>query len=410
MKRTVAGVSVDVTVADAFSGRCSIVQFTKLRDGKYCEVLLRVGSTGKGGREPVWAKFPVKLHRLPPMDAVLKWAWVLVRREGIRFRYQLQLTLEHESFGANSAPRSGKVAMNFGWRQLQDGRIRVAYAVSEDGEQFQCVLPTIVKTGREHAQGIASVRDLEFNAAIAQVVALRKSGSASEWFLAETEHAHQWRSKNRLAWLVQQWSRNRFSEDEAFFTACDLWRKRDRHLLDYEEGDRNHSINRRNKHFEACVKWLARYETIIVDDSDHSKLNENPEPEERQGSEKAQKRNKAAGGSATLRKMIEQRHGSHVIRHPAPMITRIHHRCGTEQQYQSPSKMIQHCPVCKETFDIDANACKNMLSERSRDSENPRSARTAESQEKSAEEATPDRIQEDNIQDLSQNESQSAAE
>jgi len=99
---------------------------------------LRVGSDGQ---EPIFARFPVTLHRLPPKDSVIKWAYVVRKRIGHRYEWQLQLTLESSTFDRPPiAIGQGACAVNLGWRRIIDDQgeavgLRAAYVVDEHGHE-----------------------------------------------------------------------------------------------------------------------------------------------------------------------------------------------------------------------------------------------------------------------------------
>ena len=59
----------------------------------YKTLRMRVGTEGIG-RRPVWAEFPLMLHRPLPADAVVKGAWVRRFKVADRFRWELQIQLE----------------------------------------------------------------------------------------------------------------------------------------------------------------------------------------------------------------------------------------------------------------------------------------------------------------------------
>lgn len=77
------------------------------------------------GRAPK-AEFPILLHRMPPPDAVIKWAKIIVKKCGERSIFELQLTLEHPSFAEPKRPEGTAEAQHIrlGWkRQMQSGRL-----------------------------------------------------------------------------------------------------------------------------------------------------------------------------------------------------------------------------------------------------------------------------------------------
>ena len=84
-------------------------------------VRIRVGSDR---RVPLWLELPVMLHRPLPPSGVIRAASVVREIVGGRYRWRLLLIVEQP---ADEAPRQGfTVAIDLGWRMLDDG-LRVAY-------------------------------------------------------------------------------------------------------------------------------------------------------------------------------------------------------------------------------------------------------------------------------------------
>lgn len=90
----------------------------------------------------VWADFPVRLHRLPPRDVKVKWAWFRLKRiGGERFKYQFQLTLEGESLNKQRAFGNGPIEVMFCSRAHEDGTCVADWTAPETGEIGHVVLP-----------------------------------------------------------------------------------------------------------------------------------------------------------------------------------------------------------------------------------------------------------------------------
>ena len=104
-------------------------------------LLFRVGSEGSA-RSPVWAAFPMVMHRPLPADARIKKAYVTRKRLTVRTPWQYHLCVVLEAPGYHrtlpGTRQEGTTTVNFGWRMTERG-IRVA-TLSRDGLEVEEVL------------------------------------------------------------------------------------------------------------------------------------------------------------------------------------------------------------------------------------------------------------------------------
>jgi hypothetical protein len=216
----------------------------------YTTVRIRVGKTSAG--EPIWATFPILMHRPLPAGAPVKWAWVKIWRCGNRKRYNLQVTLESEQFLPENRPcGEGTMAIDLGWRVLPNGRIRVGYGVDDQGNHWRespgaepgFILPgarpengraaTLPATNlppkralRERIEYVETLRshgDLWFDRAKARTVAWLKEQTQHEdmgnkscvpdWMRADTEHIGKWHAHHKLARVAYRWVRELITEE-----------------------------------------------------------------------------------------------------------------------------------------------------------------------------------------------------
>ena len=83
---------------------------------------LRIGSDDK--RKPIWAHFPMIMHRPFPRNARLTWVSVNRIRIGPRWQWSVDFTLDTSLSPKLKACGTGTVAINLGWR----GSCRTAFA------------------------------------------------------------------------------------------------------------------------------------------------------------------------------------------------------------------------------------------------------------------------------------------
>jgi len=201
---------------------------------------LRVGSNG---RSPVWAGFPMLMHRPLPTSGVIKRVTVTRRKVGLRFEWSAEFTVAVHDAEPSTNP--GVFAMDIGWRLREDRSVRVAYWANSFGEHGEVTIPQDLLEKIEHARSLRAMQDRLLDGVKARVAAARRNGSAPEWFMRTTEFAHAWRSSVRVARLVERWRRERFDGDAEHFAAAEQWLRSWRHLYQWETDERRKALRRR---------------------------------------------------------------------------------------------------------------------------------------------------------------------
>jgi hypothetical protein len=251
--------------------------------GDYATCRIRIGSDG---RRPVWAALPVAMHRPLPADGAIKWAWIVRRRCGLRYEYELQVTVGAESFRSAGA-RPGMIAIDVGCRDLPDGRLRIATSLDAGGERGELMARTarlssstsrgrksggrrrrrIVPELLDKAEDVRSIRDKHLDEVKIWLGGHRRV-TIDEWFLAKTEHVMRWRSPARVAVLYRDWQRH--AGDEEVYAAVSAYLSRDRHLLDWESRERRgHLMRRRERYREFAARVAERYGTVVIAERDY---------------------------------------------------------------------------------------------------------------------------------------------
>ena len=267
-----------MTVSDLLSGEDSRLRITgatprprqKVIKESYKTLWIRIGSEGKN---PIWAKFPMVLHRPLPEDARIKQAWVHRTRIGIRYKYTLQFTIEAESFTRprdNTGPKT--VAIDIGTRDEQDDLFTARWkdANGNDGEEklqkTRLSSPTSHGAGRrkivpntlEKVTDLQEIRDKNLDK-IKVVVA--KMVEHPEWDKSKTRNISSWRSPARVAIFAKEWKASGLSGNEEI----QAYLKQDRHLLDWQSNERRRYLARRDEQYKVLAANLARqYATIVI--------------------------------------------------------------------------------------------------------------------------------------------------
>jgi hypothetical protein len=361
------------------------------------EVHIRVGSEG---RAPIWAVLPVVLHREIPADAKIQWAWIKVKSVGGVRKFFLQLAMESDTFDLRHSPKgSGVVAINFGWRAHEDGRRRVAYAVDNNGEEQEFAIPAKIESSLAFADSLRSARDLHFEDAKRALGAFMATHEYPEWMKEATEHIWQWRSPKKLAKVAarlteellqgddsaDRWRTERlaavpkkdlFAPATEIFTwlgggkismrmlavYLELWRRKNRHLWEWEAHQRENTLAHRNELFRVWSRRLAdRYSEIRVEEFDLREMAKTPEPTE-ESRPKGFRATRAAAAPGEFRMRLKEVAGVKIVKAPAHGNTVTCNDCGHENERSL--LRVATCDGCGAEWDQDSNNCKNQLGKR----------------------------------------------
>lgn len=355
-------------------------------------VSIRAGSNDD--RSPKWVQLPVILDRPMPADAIIKWAWILRRRVGLRFDYRLQIVLESETFHAPAeAPGTGMVALDFGWRSKPDGSIRVGYMVDDHDHREEILVPALSMKGHRHRQkktavarekifvsdsqkveDLQAIRDNHFDTAKLDLVQfLDAAPIVPDWLKAQTRNLPQWRSQGRLARLLMDWEKKRFQGDTLIigrkvvgYSPLSAWVKKDRHLYRWETDQRTRFANHRREEYRKFAARLARtYAVIVIGKFDLRNLAKTPAPEDNAASEDRDKRWTARVASpGELRAAVKagaQKYGAKIVQVIDVDNTQRCHVCGLCAPWDAGPEIEHKCAGCGAVWDQDYNANRNRL-------------------------------------------------
>lgn len=284
---------------------------------------IRVGSEGQ---QPVWAEFPVRLHRLPPEDALVKWAWVTTRRQGSKFRHELQLTLEASDFGEDKRRPAGEgtVRARFISQTTEQGFL-VAEWMS-DREKGEVVLPRRIFDRLQYPAVLYGHADKHYDD-VRRVLSLWCQLSGNQL----THWRRQWRNKpvkNQsertrislarlcedwcahehggndavrelwLAWKAHRLSRNRdlfallpvttkwarargLNNQQALSFWCYLWSRKDKHLRQYAADLRRRAEAQRGAFYRnEAIRLSTQFDSLVTDDTRLSEQKRKPKVEQ----------------------------------------------------------------------------------------------------------------------------------
>lgn len=336
---------------------------------RYCMLAMRVSSTGKA-RVPVWAKWPMVMHRPLPEGAVIKRATVALRKIGPRDEWSVTITVDRSASAGSSNPRRAaperSVGIDVGWRQL-DGATRVAAWHGSDGAFGELVLPEQLLSQVRKADDLRAIRDRAFNIARdALVVALdRTTGDDPEtapWLTEATSTLSQWRSPARLAALAVRWRDKGFSPEQAeAYAALEAWRYHDHHLWEWETSQRTKALRHRREVFRIFAAGLAkRYEKLVLEEFDLRPMARHESPESGVAENTSARSMRQLAAPSELRLVLVNAFGG-AEKVPAHDTTRTCNACESVQQWDQAAEISHTCSACGVRWDQDANAALNIL-------------------------------------------------
>ena len=244
-----------------------------MRVSPYGMLWLRVRSDG---RAPVWALFPVKVHRSVPNEAQWKWVRVSCRREGLRMRWTCEITVDDPAPHSHTLDKElrGAIAVEWEWSPIDDGGIRVARWADDRGKTGEVVLPARIVSGIRKPDGIRAVRDTILNDLRPRLaLALRECGEELPTWLREAVSTMVfWKSPSRFYRLVDRWRSERCDAARQAYEMLDAWWLRDAHLYDYEASARGQALRQRRDWYRVLsAQWSRQYRTILLSDQDLSR-------------------------------------------------------------------------------------------------------------------------------------------
>ena len=341
----------------------------------------RVASTEAG--KPVWATFPMVMDRPLPDDARIKDAYVTRQPRDARtpWRYDLCVVAESREFErlVPGLRQEGTTAVNFGWRQLPDGSLRVATASSTERGIQEVRLPARVVSGFAKCSDLQSILAKKFDAAKAELsawIAGHESELPAE-FLESFANVGRWRSQHRLAELVWYWRSHRLPGDEAIYSRLSNpmprggdprswqhgWLDTYRHLQCWADNERRHLVDLRLDLYRRAVKKICTESaSVVVDTFKISDVAARPEAEVVEVGGAAARANRVVAAPSVLRQELlhaAARYHCEVVAAETVNGTRRCNACG-EVAGEAVVKLVNRCAACGAAWDQDVNNTDNL--------------------------------------------------
>lgn len=346
---------------------------------------LRVGSEG---RSPIWARWPLILHRPLPDGATIMRITATVRREGPHDRWTAEVTVRLPAPLSAARDDAGAIAIDLGWRAIGSD-IRVASWVDEHGVTGELRLSAHLIGSLRRASEIASVRADNFN--LARDVLRTHLGAIAElppWLAERTRTLADWRSPARLGALARSWRNQRFEGDAPAYEALERWRYHDWHLWEWETANRPQALRaRRELYRRTSFAFARRYSTLILEQFDLRRVARHATVDSTDNENATARGNRQLVAPSELRSCLVNaigRTGSVIEVDPADT-THICHACSALEVFDAAENLFHTCGSCGARWDQDENAARILLRrgrEQSGDAPSGAIARSEKSQAK----------------------------
>lgn len=329
------------------------------RQAKQYTVRIRIGSDG---RSPIWASFPLILHRHPPAGSQVKWAVVSRRIVAGQERWKLTLTLDVPTAAAQRpTATTGLAAIDVGYRLLPDGSLRVAYLQDTDGREDDLRIPAGKVGEWRKVDDIQSIRDQAHNEARAALREWMQAHTPPEWLREATTTMHAWRRLSRLSQLVRVWGDTRFEGDVEIFETLEAWRRRERHLWLYQENLRDQLIAWRKDWYRNIAADLRqRYRTLAIEKLDLRELHDVQRPQDEQEVRSTIRWAARTANLSRFRQCLLES-GCAVLELDPANTTAQCHACHELCNWDQAAQIRHTCEHCGATWDQDQNAARNLL-------------------------------------------------
>lgn len=363
------GQSVPLTLAGAST------QLKIERDGIHPKPM-RDGSPRRGAllsirvtsdkAKPVWATFPMVMHRDLPEDGDIRTAVISRRRVGANTKWTVEITVDEPTRTPKPADVGGVMAMDIGWRQRADGGLKVASWVREDGRGDEVILDPNMVSGIRKAQELTGLRRDKFNVILKATREWVQAHAlfCPEWLRRAATHMDKWKSIEKLSQLALRWRKARFDGDAPAYDMLEAWRYHDQHLGAWECNQREKSLRARREQYRVFAKKCAcEYDVLVIEDfkltakgiAQHNDIEKGPE------NQKARSNRQLAAVSSLRQAMVQAFiiRGREVVKVPPENTSKRCHACKMLTALKAQERYT--CEHCGTEWDRDENARANLM-------------------------------------------------
>lgn len=335
---------------------------------------MRIG-TEEGGRAPIWGHWDMIMHRPLPKGRI-KWAEVHLdtfadhRKSGAEWYVVLTVDVDADDVHRHEPGKGGSIGLDLGWRQLDNGDIRVGYWSGDDGEHGEICVPKKLIGDMRYVEELTSIRAENFLKAQAALLTPLKVAEVrakpEEWArfrrLGVGTFA-QWRSAERMHVLHRVWKEHRFDGDAEAFEKLDAFCYRDVHLWRWEANLRRKTrLHRREIYRIAAANLARRYHTLVLEDFNISDVAEKPDVDQQKGDNEVARSNRQLVAPYELRQCFLLAFADRNTNVSGVNTTRDCSACGSTEVFDQVTDLTHVCKACGAEWDRDENASRNLRS------------------------------------------------
>jgi hypothetical protein len=356
------------TVAEALAGTSAQLRITGEGEWRYIHRRIAPLDVTEG------AWLVVKFHdhkdedRKLPLGATITDARFVRHTLGEKHKWYVILALDCAA-APRPAPTRGVVGINFGWRQMDNGDLRVAVWRDDAGRRGEVRIPHALVRRFRYVDTLESIQGKNLEALRTRVCAMREESfvrleATAHGLRDATKSMHLWRSPQRFVALANQIDRASGVEREI----QTWWRRREghvtrghQHLQRWIDNQRARCPLQRRALFQAAARELAEYREVHIDNTNFASLARVAEdPDDRLAA--AARRNRVIAAPGKLREAIIStvgRAGGAIVWKEALYVTATCPTCG-HRGANDPKQLIHTCEKCSAVWDQDDKAAENV--------------------------------------------------
>ena len=325
---------------------------------------LRIKTYGRGKSYKI-VTLPLIMHRPLPDDCIVKEVRLNKRRVADQEQWTVVLTCSIPKPDLPE-PTGAVTSVNFGWRQEEDGSLRVATIMRPGQPHFHIYCPAEIKQKIERVYEVRSIRDHSLNA----VVSILKNMDWTEAPEDMKDVVARFRrtpkpSPASVVRVINAWDEHP-KWNATTYNALHNWRERDKRYWREERHLHDRMTNRRQDLYRnEALKIVAGASAIIFENFDMSQTARlEDENGEKTQIPEAARHNRVIAAPSMIREAIRLQAGKRQI----PIKThrgKSTHKCsacGADMDAEdNHGQLYLTCKSCRTTMDQDKNACLTML-------------------------------------------------
>jgi len=337
---------------------------------------MRIGSEG---RAPIWAEWPMIMHRPLPDNGRIKRVTVNFRKIGPREEWTADFFINDSATLHEQYEVSGAIGLDVGWRLMDDGSLRVAFWEDDEGEKGEFRLSPTLMGAFKKADDLRSIRDKNRDEIKEFLIQHFSKNPMPSWMLDFVKgkedskrptnkqacvYLSKWKSIAKLTKLVQTWKEKGITKrHQKAYNRFEDWRYHDFHLWQWETSQRKKAERRRKDNYRVLASKLSKqYHTLVLENFDLRKVARKKAADDDSLDIKAANHNRFVANISELRLVLRNAFEKcgEIELVKAVNTTKICFWCGFINNFDQAKNLIHQCYSCGVVWDQDDNASTNI--------------------------------------------------